>query len=437
MTTDDNPMGTLVDFMGQVSSVDSTNITIDASSVVQLSGKDGKPGKDGKTGSRIFQTSDSISPRQHSYTVKVSTLTPTGEKPETGDYVIVQDSDGGVPAGTYMICQIVSVTDTDVTLNGDTLVQLTGQPGANGKSAYEIAVENGFVGDEKSWLASLKGQKGDKGDAGSGTGIGSGIHMYFYDDKDDYSIYPKYKGSDFSVFSGYTIDWKNLTTSDGNSVSNTTNTPRKGDIIAVPFAYGEKTAMVIITDFTTDDTRITLSSIKWIVPGDSGNNGSKIFSSNGRVQTGKVLGLTGYGHDSKLYIKRNDVNKGPNGTRPEQNDIIISKGSTGNEYHMFEKVDRGGTMLDDGTDVYEVQDLGVSIGDSKPTMWIDSKSGSKAPIVGAWHVDLIGATIDSHPEIGDTVLDSVGGVSQITSCAYDSSNKVYVFSTGNAITTIK
>ena len=351
--------------------------------------------------------------------------------------MIVQDSDGGVPAGTYMICQIVSVTDTDVTLNGDTLVQLTGQPGANGKSAYEIAVENGFVGDEKSWLASLKGQKGDKGDAGSGTGIGSGIHMYFYDDKDDYSIYPKYKGSDFSVFSGYTIDWKNLTTSDGNSVSNTTNTPRKGDIIAVPFAYGEKTAMVIITDFTTDDTRITLSSIKWIVPGDSGNNGSKIFSSNGRVQTGKVLGLTGYGHDSKLYIKRNDVNKGPNGTRPEQNDIIISKGSTGNEYHMFEKVDRGGTMLDDGTDVYEVQDLGVSIGDSKPTMWIDSKSGSKAPIVGAWHVDLIGATIDSHPEIGDTVLDSVGGVSQITSCAYDSSNKVYVFSTGNAITTIK
>jgi len=36
----------------------------------------------------------------------------------------------------------------------------------NGKSAYEIAVENGFVGSEKEWLESLKGEKGDKGDVG-------------------------------------------------------------------------------------------------------------------------------------------------------------------------------------------------------------------------------------------------------------------------------
>ncbi len=37
---------------------------------------------------------------------------------------------------------------------------------SNGKSAYDIAVENGFLGDEKEWLASLKGEKGDKGDKG-------------------------------------------------------------------------------------------------------------------------------------------------------------------------------------------------------------------------------------------------------------------------------
>lgn len=35
-----------------------------------------------------------------------------------------------------------------------------------GYSAYEIAVENGFVGTEQEWLASLKGQKGDTGSAG-------------------------------------------------------------------------------------------------------------------------------------------------------------------------------------------------------------------------------------------------------------------------------
>lgn len=39
--------------------------------------------------------------------------------------------------------------------------------GADGKSAYEIAVDNGFVGTETEWLASLKGEKGDKGDTGS------------------------------------------------------------------------------------------------------------------------------------------------------------------------------------------------------------------------------------------------------------------------------
>lgn len=45
--------------------------------------------------------------------------------------------------------------------------------GADGKSAYQIAVDNGFEGTEEEWLASLKGEKGDpgakgdKGDPGS------------------------------------------------------------------------------------------------------------------------------------------------------------------------------------------------------------------------------------------------------------------------------
>lgn len=41
--------------------------------------------------------------------------------------------------------------------------------GADGKSAYEVAVDNGFVGTEAEWLASLKGDPGADGADGFGT----------------------------------------------------------------------------------------------------------------------------------------------------------------------------------------------------------------------------------------------------------------------------
>ena len=41
-----------------------------------------------------------------------------------------------------------------------------GGAGEPGKSAYEIAVEQGFEGDEQAWLESLKGEKGDTGPQG-------------------------------------------------------------------------------------------------------------------------------------------------------------------------------------------------------------------------------------------------------------------------------
>lgn len=38
--------------------------------------------------------------------------------------------------------------------------------GKDGKSAYEIAIENGFEGTQTQWLESLKGQEGEKGEKG-------------------------------------------------------------------------------------------------------------------------------------------------------------------------------------------------------------------------------------------------------------------------------
>lgn len=51
-------------------------------------------------------------------------------------------------------------------------IDTNGSSGGSGKSAYEIAVENGFKGTEEEWLASLKGEKGDPGQSGVYVGTG-------------------------------------------------------------------------------------------------------------------------------------------------------------------------------------------------------------------------------------------------------------------------
>lgn len=72
-----------------------------------------------------------------------------GEKGEKGDK---GDTGATGPAGT----------------NGkDGANGTDGKPGADGLSAYELAVKNGFSGNETAWLESLKGEKGDTGAAGS------------------------------------------------------------------------------------------------------------------------------------------------------------------------------------------------------------------------------------------------------------------------------
>lgn len=41
-----------------------------------------------------------------------------------------------------------------------------GASGNDGKSAYEVAVDNGFEGSEQEWLESLKGPRGEQGPRG-------------------------------------------------------------------------------------------------------------------------------------------------------------------------------------------------------------------------------------------------------------------------------
>lgn len=75
-------------------------------------------------------------------------------------------------SGAHMEVEYVVDTKTYVDNNGggggggaDGYTPIKGIDYFDGKSAYEIAVDNGFEGTEAEWLASLKGEKGDSGEA--------------------------------------------------------------------------------------------------------------------------------------------------------------------------------------------------------------------------------------------------------------------------------
>ena len=107
-----------------------------------------------------------------------------GEKGDKGDGLNIKKSysslsemnaDYSSPAtsiGDYVTCTENEIIKLYVktTSTFEYVGRLSGEDGdgKNGKSAYEIAVEEGFEGTESEWLASLKGDKGDTGITGSG-----------------------------------------------------------------------------------------------------------------------------------------------------------------------------------------------------------------------------------------------------------------------------
>ena len=70
-----------------------------------------------------------------------------------------------VNSSKHLICTMSDGTSVDAglvpTVKGDD--GEAGADGADGKSAYEIAVEEGYSGTEEEWIASLKGEDGEDG----------------------------------------------------------------------------------------------------------------------------------------------------------------------------------------------------------------------------------------------------------------------------------
>ena len=135
---------------------------------------------------------------------------------------------------------------------------LPGTPGKNGvdgkdgKSAYQIAVAQGFAGSEAAWLLSLKGEKGEKGDPGSG---GSGTDTAALQQeinalKAVLAKMPKYK----EYQAGY-IPRANFVGTLGNSVLITANYPKpfsKRPILNVTLDIADATGRVQYVNNATE-----------------------------------------------------------------------------------------------------------------------------------------------------------------------------------------
>lgn len=73
-----------------------------------------------------------------------------------------------LPSGVVMECAVAGVTPVWKALPN--IIE-----GIDGKSAYEIALDNGFIGTESEWLLSLKGEQGAEGDSAYQVAIANGF----------------------------------------------------------------------------------------------------------------------------------------------------------------------------------------------------------------------------------------------------------------------
>ena len=108
------------------------------------------------------------------YSVSGNTITfvyPATAQRALGEYIVelIDTTDGTRSVDMCNAFELVAHTEQQNGADDSNFVtepvELTSdmQFGYDGKSAYEVAVRNGFAGSETEWLASLKGDKGDAG----------------------------------------------------------------------------------------------------------------------------------------------------------------------------------------------------------------------------------------------------------------------------------
>ena len=158
-----------------------------------------------ESGSSVY--AETISPTTNNFglvSIEIGEANPTDFNNidwSVGSYFIKTETDpnGGTNYTITVTSQLLSVpyalyaeTADSVQLTTEQVAELKGDTGADGASAYQLAVNGGFTGTEAEWLTSLKGDKGDQGD----TGAAGGFTNRLGDTKDGGIIFYLYIGTD-------------------------------------------------------------------------------------------------------------------------------------------------------------------------------------------------------------------------------------------------
>ena len=382
-------------------------------------GKDGQNGKDGKDGlTPTFKfgpvvtlptgseaKADLTKNDDGSYTINLSI--PAGPKGETGgiNQVVKPDLSIGtvqtIASDQTASASLTKTSETGYAINlsipagpsGKSGVDgkpgkdgSDGKPGADGKSAYELAVTQGFKGDLTSWLESLRGPQGLPGAAGKQGPAGQPGK----DGKDGQSAY---QIAVTNGFSGSETDW--LASLKGHDGHDGAQGPQ-----GLPGAAGQ--------------------------PGQPGKDGKD--GKRGPViwQTSQMINTRGGSYSIPSSTLTSDVSN----VTPAVGDVIIASSDQGSSYALLiSSVDSNNVNFtstvklsgDNGANGHSVWAYGGSAGNiTTPVSSLLNYDGSR------------------EPDYGDLVIGSDGSLAEITSVG---SNNQYgtseTVTTGSVLATIK
>ena len=376
-------------------------------------GKDGQNGKDGLTPTFKFgpvvtlpsgseAKADLTKNDDGSYTINLSI--PAGPKGETGGINQVVKPDLSI--GTVQTIASDQTASASLTKTSETAYAINlnipagpsgkpgkdgsdGKPGADGKSAYELAVTQGFKGDLTSWLESLRGPQGEQGPAGQPGQPGK-------DGKDGQSAY---QIAVTNGFSGSETDWlKSLQGPAGKDGSD-----------GQPGHDGKQG-----------------SAGQPGQPGKDGKDGAR-----GPViwQSSETVNSRGGSYEFAISQLTSQVVN----VTPAAGDVIIAQTSDGSNVAFIIASQDGATAKIDSNVIRLTGDAGTdgAPGSNGHSVWMYNASAANlsVSITGLMNYD---SSSQLKPQVDDIVIGNDGSVAKITSVS-----DYGLFSTGEALAQIK